>query len=60
MDREAWWATVHRVTKSWTRLKQLTQMRAQGGGSPLLRRREISSTLRGYSVESELNWHVID
>ena len=20
-DREAWWATVHRVTKSWTRLK---------------------------------------
>ena len=21
MDREAWWATVHRVTKSWTRLK---------------------------------------
>ena len=23
-DREAWWATVHRVTKSWTRLKQLS------------------------------------
>ena len=23
MDRGAWWATVHRVTKSWTRLKQL-------------------------------------
>ena len=21
MDRGAWWATVHRVTKSWTRLK---------------------------------------
>jgi len=21
MDREAWWATVHRVTKSWTLLK---------------------------------------
>ena len=21
MDREAWWATVHRVTQSWTRLK---------------------------------------
>ena len=20
MDRGAWWATVHRVTKSWTRL----------------------------------------
>ena len=21
MDRGAWWATAHRVTKSWTRLK---------------------------------------
>ena len=24
MDRRAWQAIVHRVTKSWTRLKQLT------------------------------------
>ena len=24
MDRGAWWATVHRVTKSWTRLKLLS------------------------------------
>ena len=24
MDRGAWWATVHRVVKSWTRLKQLS------------------------------------
>ena len=24
MDRGAWQATVHRVTKSWTRLKQLS------------------------------------
>ena len=23
MDRGAWWATVHSVAKSWTRLKQL-------------------------------------
>ena len=23
-DREAWWAIVHRVAKSWTRLKQLS------------------------------------
>ena len=23
MDREAWWATVHGVPKSWTQLKQL-------------------------------------
>ena len=24
MDRRAWWAMVHRVTQSWTQLKQLT------------------------------------
>ena len=24
MDRAAWWATVHRVAKSWTLLKQLS------------------------------------
>ena len=24
MDGGAWWATVHRVTKSWTRLSDLT------------------------------------
>ena len=24
MDRAAWWATVHRVTKSWTQLKWLS------------------------------------
>ena len=23
-DRRAWWATLHRVAKSWTRLKQLS------------------------------------
>ena len=23
MDRGAWWATVHRVAKNWTQLKQL-------------------------------------
>ena len=23
MDRGAWWATVHKVAKSWTRLKEL-------------------------------------
>ena len=23
LDREAWWAMVHRVTKNWTRMKQL-------------------------------------
>jgi len=24
MDRGAWWATVHGVTKSWTQVKQLS------------------------------------
>ena len=24
MDRGAWWAMIHRVTKSWTQLKQLS------------------------------------
>ena len=24
MDREAWWATVHRVAKTWTQLKRLS------------------------------------
>ena len=24
MDRGAWWALAHRVTKSWTKLKQLS------------------------------------
>ena len=24
MDRGAWWATVHRVAKSWSQLKQLS------------------------------------
>ena len=37
VDRGAWWATVHGVTQSWTRLKRLS-MRAcigEGNGNPL-------------------------
>ena len=26
MDRGAWWATVHRVAKNWTQLKQLSML----------------------------------
>ena len=29
MDRGAWWATVHRITKSWIRLRHLACMHAQ-------------------------------
>ena len=31
MDRGAWWATIHKVTKSWARLKPLST-NAQGLG----------------------------
>ena len=33
MGRGAWWTTVHRVTKSWTRLKQLNML-VHNGMSP--------------------------
>ena len=33
MDRGAWWATVPRVTKSWTRLKQLNKHKCTLAGS---------------------------
>ena len=29
MDRGAWWATVHGVTKSWTRLKLLSTLQSE-------------------------------
>ena len=32
MDREAWWATVHGVEKSWTRLSDLALMHRRGIG----------------------------
>ena len=35
MDRRAWWATVHRVSKSWTQLKQFSTHPHWGGKSAL-------------------------
>ena len=37
MDRGAWWAAVHRVAQSWTRLKRLTMHACleEGNGNPL-------------------------
>ena len=29
MDRGPWWARVHKVTKSWTQLKQLSRHKLQ-------------------------------
>ena len=37
-DREAWWATVHGVAKSWTRLNDFTSLlHFKIGGSKFLR-----------------------
>ena len=36
MDREAWQATVHGITKSWTRLSDLTELTDYCSGMPLL------------------------
>ena len=33
MDREAGWATVHRIAKSWTQLKQLSSARGSKEGT---------------------------
>ena len=37
MDRGAWWAAVHRITQSWTRLKRLSMhvCIGEGNGNPL-------------------------
>ena len=37
LDRGAWWATVHGVAKSWTRLKRLSSSSCSGNGSCGLR-----------------------
>ena len=31
MDRRAWWATVHSIAKSWTRLSDLARMHPMSG-----------------------------
>ena len=57
MDRGAWWATVHRVTKSRTRLKQLsmhTCMCECGKLMPLICETERSRCLWGDLMESQL------
>ena len=37
MDRGDWWATVHRVSKSWTQLKLLSTKSSLGESYPELR-----------------------
>ena len=57
MDRGAWWATVHVVTQSWTRLKQLsmhaqTHLKNAFTGKPRL----VFGQISGYHTES--SWHI--
>ena len=40
MDREAWYAAVHGVAKSWTQLSDWTELRTRRGG-----RREVQSVI---------------
>ena len=68
MDRGAWWAAVHGVAKSWTRLKQLSSSSRYGNGSWLaLEKRQsgdnyykfnlliFKSTLEGFLGEGNGN-----
>ena len=42
MDGGAWWTTVHRIAKSWTRLKQLS-MHCSSGREPGMSYESIAS-----------------
>ena len=45
-DRGAWWVTVHRVAKSWTRLKQLSTAQ-HACQRPMSRRQEGQGQRKG-------------
>ena len=40
MDRGAWWATVHGVAKSWTRLKQLSMQTTKASDNNVMGTKE--------------------
>ena len=54
MDRGAWWAAVHRVSQSWTRLKRLSRSGSRGHAqkrvSPLIKKRKEESCTRRSSL----------
>ena len=61
MDREAWWATVHRVAKSQTQLKRLSMHAIFDKGAENTYWREHSLFSKwcwktGYSFVKERNW----
>ena len=63
MDREAWQATVHRVSKSWIQLKQLRMHTPQGEYEPELwspveeRRKQNSDVEKLTELQYNSNWY---
>ena len=53
-DRGAWWATVHKVSKSWTQLKRLS-MQAEVLFEELFERSSLSYLVRTCQIELECN-----
>ena len=63
MDREAWQATVHRVSKSWTQMKQLSMHISHGEYEPELwspveaRRKQNSDMEKLTELQNNSNWY---
>ena len=60
MDRGAWWATDHRVPKSWTRLKRLSmQARVTRAGRVV---RDVENCCVGWAwkAEEDVVLHLMD
>ena len=60
MDRGAWWATDHRVPKSWTRLKRLSmQARVTRAGRAV---RDVENCCVGWAwkAEEDVVLHLMD
>ena len=59
VDRGAWWATVHRVTKSWTQRKRLsTQCASTHTGSGLVGVLSYCSYLRQVLLRGKDLWEI--
>ena len=59
MDRGAWRATVHRVTKSWTRLKRLSmQANLQIWNLPVMRTDRLYSREKMFFIIVNFSWEV--
>ena len=59
MDRGAWWATVHRVTRSWTWLKQLsTHARRNETRSYVEMWKDLQSTIHSKVTQKEKDKYI--